>query len=74
MKIQEGDIVRTLVDKRGFSKGSKGLVCWIFIGGPECLVEIWDETNYPIDVIIYAFNELELIERFTKWWYKIYEC
>lgn len=46
----------------------------IFIGGPECLVEIWDETNYPIDVIIYAFNELELIERFTKWWYKIYEC
>lgn len=27
MKIYEGDIVRTLVDKRGFPKGSKGVVC-----------------------------------------------
>ena len=65
MKIQEGDIVKTLFDERQFPKRSKGVVCSIFTGGPECLVEIWDETNYPIDVIIYAFDELEVIERFS---------
>lgn len=62
MKIQERDIVRTLVDKEGFPKGSKGVVVSIYFGYPICEVEIWNETNYSIDVITYKFDELEVIE------------
>ena len=63
MKIQERDIVKTLVDKEGAQKGSKGVVVSIYSGYPVCEVEIWNETNYPIDVITYKFEELEVLER-----------
>ena len=63
MKFEEGDIVKTLVDKKDFPKGSKGVVVYIYIGHPACEVEVWDETNYPIDVVFYYFNELELVLR-----------
>lgn len=67
MKIQERDIVRTLVDKEGFPKGTKGVVVSIYSGYSVCEVEIWDEANYPIDVITYKFDELEVIERTNEW-------
>lgn len=67
MKIQERDIVRTLVDKEGFAKGSEGVVVSIYTGFPVCEVEIWDETNYPVDVVTYKFDELEVIERTNEW-------
>lgn len=63
MEIWERDIVKTLVDKKGFPKGSKGVVVYVYIGGPECEVEIWNESNYPVDVVTYAFNELEVVKR-----------
>lgn len=56
MKIQERDIVRALVDKEWFPKGSKGVVVSIYSGYPFCEVEIWDETNYPIDVVACELN------------------
>lgn len=57
MKIQERDIVRTLVDKEGFPKGSKGVVVSIYFGYPICEVEIWNETNYSIDAVANELNE-----------------
>lgn len=39
-KIQERDIVRTLVDKQGFQKWSKVVVVSIYLGFPVCEVEI----------------------------------
>lgn len=66
MKFHEGDIVRTLVDKDGFPKGSEGLVVYVYLGGPACEVEVWDKTDYPIDVVFYYFNELELVERYEQ--------
>lgn len=71
MKIQERDIVRTLVDKEWFLKGSRGVVVLIYSGYPVCEVEIWDETNYPIDVITYKFDELEVVERTNEWRYRL---
>ena len=66
MKILEGDIVETLVDKNEFKAGSKGLVVWIYEGHNACTVEVWDETNYPCGVKDYDFSELKLIERDRK--------
>lgn len=71
MKIQERDIVRTLVDKEWVLKGSRGVVVLIYSGHPVCEVEIWDETNYPIDVITYKFDELEVVERTNEWRYRL---
>lgn len=71
MKIQERDIVRILVDKEWFLKGSRGVVVLIYSGYPVCEVEIWDETNYPIDVITYKFDELEVVERTNEWRYRL---
>lgn len=71
MKIQERDIVRTLVDKEWVLKGSRGVVVLIYSGYPVCEVEIWDETNYPIDVITYKFDELEVVERTNEWRYRL---
>jgi len=62
MKIQQRDIVKTLASKKGFPTGSKGIVVSIYSGYPVCEVKIRDTMNYPIDVITYKFDELELIE------------
>mgnify|MGYP006926037753 CR=1 FL=1 len=63
MKIKERDIVKTLVNKKGFSKGTKGVVVSIYPGYSVCEVELWDEANYPEDVVTYYFDELEVIKR-----------
>ncbi len=61
--IKEYDIVKTLVEKEGFPIGSKGVVASIYSTGPACEVEMWDENNYPIDVVTFLFDELELLEQ-----------
>lgn len=55
-------MVRTLVAKSGHPKGTKGVVVSIYSTGPTCEVELWDENDYPIDVITYPLNEVEVIE------------
>lgn len=66
MKFLEGDIIETLVDKKEFKAGSKGLIVWIYKGKNACTVEVWDDSNYPCGVDDYNFNELKLIERDKK--------
>ena len=61
--FNEYDRVRTLVEKDGFKAGSIGVVVGIYSTGPACEVEIWDSNNYPIDVVTYQFDEIELIDR-----------
>lgn len=63
MKLLEGDIVQTKVSKEGYEAGTKGVIVHIFEDHDSCVVEIWDDTNYPIDTIDYRFSELQLILR-----------
>lgn len=59
--IKEYDLVKTLVEKYGYPKGTKGVIVGIYKGGEACNVELWDKTNYPMDVITYTTNEIEII-------------
>lgn len=60
--INENDKVKTLVDKDGFSAGTLGVVVSLYSSGPACEVELWDEDNYPIDVVTYLLSEVELVD------------
>ena len=66
MDFKEYDLVKTLVPKEGHPAGTKGVVVSIYAGFPVCEVEVWDKTNYPIGVVTYKFDELELLERDGK--------
>ena len=63
--IKEYDLVETLVDKEEgcnfYPRGTRGVVVSLYTSGPACEVEIWDETDYPIDVVTYEFDELKVI-------------
>ena len=59
--IKENVKVRTLVEKEGFSIGTLGVVVSLYSNGPACEVELWDNENYPIDVVTYLVTELEEI-------------
>ncbi len=59
--IKENIKVRTLVEKEGFSIGTLGIVVSLYSNGPACEVELWDNENYPIDVVTYLVTELEEI-------------
>lgn len=59
--IKEYDLVKTLVEKCGYPKGTKGVIVGIYKRGEACNVELWDKNNYPIDVITYTTNEIEII-------------
>ena len=59
--IHENDKVKTLVDKDGFPAGTVGVVVSLYSFGPACEVELWDEDNYPIDVVTYLLSEVELV-------------
>ena len=59
--IKENVKVRTLVEKEGFSIGTLGIVVSLYSNGPACEVELWNNENYPIDVVTYLFTELEEI-------------
>ncbi len=59
--INEYDRVKTLVEKKGFAAGTVGVVVSIYKSGDVCEVEVWDSTDYPVDVITYNFSEIEVI-------------
>ena len=59
--IKENVKVRTLVEKEGFPIGTVGRVVSLYSNGPACEVELWDNENYPIDVVTYLVTELEEI-------------
>ena len=59
--VKEYDKVKTLVEKNGYPVGSVGVVVNIYSTGPACEVELWDENEYPVDVVTYLFEELEVI-------------
>lgn len=59
--MTEGNIVKTLVEKEGYPAGSRGVIVSKYKGGPLFEVEIWDNNDYPVDVIAYYDNELEKI-------------
>ncbi len=60
--VKEYDKVKTLVEKNGYPIGSVGVVVSIYSNGPACEVELWDENEYPVDVVTYLFEELEVID------------
>lgn len=60
--VEEHDMVRTLVAKGEYPKGTKGVVVHLYPIGPACEVELWDESDYPVDVITYLLDEIEAIE------------
>lgn len=62
MMIKEYDMVKTLVDKEKHPVGSIGVVVSLYSAGPACEVELWDENKYPIDVVTYMFDELEVVD------------
>ena len=41
--------------------GPWGVVVSVYSSGPACEVELWDENNYPVDVITYRFDELSAV-------------
>ena len=51
--ISEHVKVRTLVEKEGFPVGTIGVVVSLYTTGPACEVELWDENEYPADVVTY---------------------
>lgn len=61
MDVKEYDKVETLVRKKSFPAGSIGIVVSIYGSGPGCEVEIWDEKEYPVDVVTYEASELKVI-------------
>lgn len=60
--IGEETLIKTLVEKNGIPAGTKGVVVSVYTSGPACEVEIWDETDYPIDVVTYLLSEIEEID------------
>lgn len=60
--ILENSKVKTLVDKEGFPAGTIGVVVSMYSTGPACEVEMWDEEQYPVDVVTFLLNELEPME------------
>ena len=59
--ITENTKVRTLVAKEGYPEGTIGVVVSLYSSGPACEVELWDETDYPLNVVTYLLCELEPI-------------
>ena len=57
--INENMRVKTLVEKEGYPIGTIGVVVSVYASGSACEAEVWNEDEYPIDVITYLFSELE---------------
>ena len=60
--IEEYTKVKTLVAKEGFPAGTVGVVVSLYSDGLACEVEVWDDTDDPVDVVTYTFDELEEVE------------
>ena len=58
--IKEYTKVKTLVAKGGFPAGTIGIVVSLYGDGTACEVELWDRNSYPIDVVTYTIDELEV--------------
>ena len=63
--ITEYTKVRTLVLKEDYPAGTIGVVVSVYASGPACEVELWDEKEYPVDVITYLLSEVEAIQDTT---------
>lgn len=59
--VKVNDRVKTLVEKNSFPAGTLGVVVSLYGEGPGCEVELWDENEYPVDVVTYNSNELEVV-------------
>ncbi len=57
--FNEYERVSTLVEKEGFPIGSVGVIVSKYSAGDAYEVELWDEEQYPIDVVTYLGNELK---------------
>jgi hypothetical protein len=64
--VKENSRVRTLVPKDGFPAGTVGVVVSVYSSGPACEVELWDENEYPVDVVTYMLCEIESIDASKK--------
>ena len=51
--------IKTLVEKNGYPAGTNGIVVSLYTSGPACEVELWDDENYPVDVVTYELSEVE---------------
>jgi len=60
--IEENCRVKTLVEKSGYPVGTIGVVVSTYSTGPACEVELWDNNQYPVDVVTYRPDELERID------------
>ena len=63
MKFQEGDIVKTKVERGGYPIGTKGVIVHVSPHQDAGVVEIWNRADYPIDTVDYRFADLELVLR-----------
>jgi len=59
--INEYDRVKTLIDKEKYPQGTTGVVVSFYKDSDACEVEIWNEQNYPIDVVTYKLDEIEKV-------------
>ena len=59
--ITENTKVRTLAAKEGYPEGIVGVVVSLYSSGEACEVELWDETECPMDVVTYLLSESELV-------------
>jgi len=59
--ITENTKVRTLAAKEGYPEGTIGVVVSLYSSGEACEVELWDETECPVDVVTYLLSEIELV-------------
>lgn len=60
--LSENDRVITLVEKEGFPKGTIGVIVSKYASAEVYEVELWDSTNYPVDVVAYRIEELKKVE------------
>ena len=60
--VTENIRVITLVEKENYPVGTLGVVVSVYSSGPACEVELWDENQYPVDVVTFLIDELEAVE------------
>ena len=62
MPIKENDLVRTLVEKGRWPAGQIGPVVDVCGGGRGITIEVWNEDRYPVDVVTYDVDEVEVVD------------
>ncbi|MCD7722661.1 MAG: DUF4926 domain-containing protein [Clostridiales bacterium] len=60
--FSENDRVITLVEKDAFPKGTIGVVVSKYSVADVYEVELWDDKNYPVDVVTFKAEELQKVE------------